>query len=116
MLLVFFALRNPANRIQDIKKQVSLKGSGYTVGYFGGISGLKLTVSNRSQHFINQVELEINYLKRNGDIVETSTYQIPAVEPHSSQTLCVPPVRNGVKVRYRIMYIYARQYPSLKEI
>jgi hypothetical protein len=108
-------LPKPA-KIQDIKKQVSLKGTQYTVGYFGGISGLKLTISNQSQHFVNRVELEINYLESNGDIIETDTYQIPALKPDSSQTLCVPPSQKGVKVSYRIMNVYAKQYTLLKEI
>ena len=108
-------LPRPA-RIQDIKKQVTIKGTGYTVGYFGGISGLKLTVSNKSRHLINQVELEINYLKQNGDVIETSTYQLRYIGAHTSQTLRVPPSQKGVRVRYKIMNIYARQYPLLKEI
>lgn len=112
-------VREPLPRpdpIQAIRKQVNIKGTAYTVGYFGGISGLKLTVSNSSPHLVNQVELEINYLTRNGDVIETNTYQLRYIRAHSSQTLCVPPSRNGVRVRYRIMNIYAKQYPLLKEI
>jgi hypothetical protein len=104
-------------RPRDIRKQVKLESNDYTVRYFGGISGLKLTVSNKSRHFVNQVELEINYLKRNGDVIETDTYQIRAMKPHSSQTLSIPPSKKGVKVTCKIMNIYARQYRSfLKEI
>ena len=104
-------------KLRAIRKQVGVKGNDYTVGYFGGISGLELTVSNRSEHFINQVEVEINYLERNGDIIETDTYQIRAMKPHSVQTLSVPPTKKGAKVTYKIMNIYSRQYRSLlKEI
>lgn len=106
----------PPEKIKNIRKQVSLKGTRYTVGYFGGVSGLKLTVSNKSGHLINQVELEIDFLKHNGEIIETDTYQLRYIKAHSSQTLCVPPSRNGVKVKYKIMNIYARQYSLLKEI
>jgi hypothetical protein len=104
-------------KLKDIRKQVGVKGNEYTVGYFGGISGLKLTVSNGSEHFINRVEVEINYLERNGAIIETDTYQIRAMKPHSFQTLSVPPTKKGAKVTYKIMNIYSRQYrPLLKEI
>ncbi len=104
-------------KLRTIRKQVGIRGNEYTVGYFGGISGLKLTVSNRSGHFINQVEVEVNYLERNGDIIETNTYQVRAMKPHSVQTLSVPPTKKGAKVTYKIMNIYSRQYRSLlKEI
>jgi len=109
-------LLKPANP-RDIRKQVKLERNDYTVRYFGGISGLKLTVSNKSGHFVNRVELEINYLERNGDVIETNNYQVRAMKPHSSQTLSVPPSKKGVKVTCRIINIYARQYHSLlKEI
>ncbi len=84
-------------KLRAIRKQVGVKGNDYTVGYFGGISGLELTVSNRSEDFINQVEVEINYLERNGDIIETDTYQIRAMKPHSVQTLSVPPTKKVQK-------------------
>ena len=104
-------------KLKDIRKQVGVKGNDYTVGYFGGISGLKLTVSNGSEHFINQVEVEVHYLERNGSIIETETYQVRAMKPHSFQTLSVPPTKKGAKVTYKIMNIYSRQFRSLlKEI
>lgn len=104
-------------KLKEVRKQVGVKGNAYTVGYFGGISGLKLTVSNGSEHFINQVEVEVHYLEHNGSMVETETYQVRALKPHSFQTLSVPPSKKGAKVTYKIMNIYSREYRSLlKEI
>jgi len=101
---------------KDIKKQIKLTGSHYTVGFFGGINGVELKVSNTSPHFVNQVEIELNYLEQNGEVIETDTYRIRGVKPNSSQTLMIPPNKRGVKVKYKIMNIYSRQYRSLFKI
>ncbi len=107
----------PAANPREIRKQVKLQANQYTVGYFGGISGLLLTVSNKSQHFINQVELEVSYLDRRGGVIGTDNYQVKYMQPHSCQVVSVPPSTKGVKVSCKVLSIYSKQdKPSLKQI
>jgi hypothetical protein len=98
---------------KDIRKQVKVSGSNYKVGFFGGISGLELKVSNNSPHYVNQAEVEVTYLKPNGEAVASETIPVRALRPKSSQTITVPPSKRGVKVTYKVMNIYSRQYQSL---
>ncbi len=105
-----------SSKLKDIKKQIKLKGTDYKVGFFGGIHGLQLTISNASPHFVNQVEVELNYLKSNGQIVETNTYKVKGMNPGSSQTLSIPPSKRGVKVSYKVLNIYSKQYRLSREI
>lgn len=112
---VIFKSLNPVS-LKAIRKQIHLKGSNYIVGYFGGIDGLKLTLTNSSAYLVNRVELEINFLQKNGKIIETNTYRIQHLEPYSTRVLSVPPSEQGVKVNYRIMNIYTTQPRSLTKI
>src|SRR6478672_11406276 len=63
-------------RPQDIKNKLSLSVNKYKTGFFGGISDLQLTINNASRHFVNQVEIEICYREKNGEIVETKNFQV----------------------------------------
>jgi hypothetical protein len=98
---------------KDIRKQVRVSGSDYKVGFFGGINGLELTVSNNSPHYVNQAEVEVKFLKPNGDVVHAETYPVRALKPKSSQTISIPPSKRGVKVTYKVINIYSKQYRSL---
>jgi hypothetical protein len=101
----------------EIKKQIKLKGSDYSVGYLGGINGLELTVTNNSSHFVNLAEIEVYFLNKRGDVLATETYPVSAMKAHSSQTLSIPSNKTGVKIKYKIVYIYSWQHPSLlKEV
>ena len=102
-----------AAKPKDIKKQVSVRSNDYKVGLFGGIDNLQLTVNNKSAHFVDQVEVEVNYLKPNGKVVGTETYKVKGLRPFASRTISVPASDRGVKVNYKILNIYSQQYKNL---
>jgi hypothetical protein len=104
-------------RPQDIKHKLSLTANKYKTGFFGGISDLQLTINNTSHHFVNQVEIEICYKGKNGDLLETKNFQVESIRPLSSRIVSIPPTQKGVKITYKILNIYASQPGSLsKEI
>ena len=105
-----------ASSPRAIRRQIKVTGNQYTVGYFGGIHGLQLKVNNGSDHFVNQVEVEIDYLKKNGDIIHTDSYRVMGMKPHSIHILAIPPTTKGVKVKYRILNIYSRQHRNLLKL
>jgi len=109
--------RPSATRPQDIKNKLFLSANKYKTGFFGGISDLQLTINNASRHFVNQVEIEICYWEKNGELVDTKNFQVESIRPLSSRLVNIPPTRKGVKVSYKILNMYASQPVSLpKEI
>lgn len=102
---------------KDIRKMISVKANDYKVGFFGGISDLKLTVSNSSPHFVNSIAVVVDYLKPNGDVIQSDQYEISSVRPNGSKSISVPPTSRGRKVKIRVVNIYSQAYKAaLKQI
>lgn len=102
---------------QDIIKHLTLTSNKYKKGFFGGISDLNLTIHNTSNHFVNQVEIELTYKDNNEKTLDTKNFQVESISPHGNKVISIPPSRRGVKVSYRILNIYASHPQSLsKEI
>ncbi|HXO74477.1 MAG TPA: hypothetical protein VN824_04585, partial [Puia sp.] len=55
----------------NIASQVSVGANGYTVGTFGGINDLQVTVSNRSAYPLDLVVVEVQYIQANKKIYKT---------------------------------------------
>ncbi|HJW15771.1 MAG TPA: hypothetical protein VJ499_01545 [Flavisolibacter sp.] len=109
--------RKSVDTPQDIKKQLSIKSNNYKKGYFGGISELRLTINNASNHFVNEVEIEICYKANNGKLLETKIFRVESIPSLGNRTISIPPSHTGVKISYRILNIYSYQPGSLsKEI
>lgn len=94
----------------DVKKQLALKASNYKVGIFGGISGLQLTLYNASEHMIDNAIIEVEYLKRNGDVVQSQNIYFTSIKPGKNQMVSVPSSERGMKIRYRITKLTAKEY------
>jgi hypothetical protein len=102
---------------QDIKKRLTLTSNNYKKGFFGGIRDLQLTINNTSNHFVNQVEIEVCYKDKNGKLVDTKNFEVESIPALGNRLISIPPSLKGVKVNYRILNIYATQPGSLsKEI
>ena len=101
---------------KDIKKQIKLQATHYKTGVSDAISDVQLVIFNHSAYFVNQVVVEVNYIKSDGKIIETDTYQVRSLRPNSSQLLFVPHSKPGAKMKYKVKNIYALQPKSLMRI
>ncbi|HZF64904.1 MAG TPA: DUF4339 domain-containing protein [Chitinophagaceae bacterium] len=91
----------PAN----LRKLVKLTNNDYKKGLLGGINDLKLTVENNSEQLLDKVTVQLDYLKRNGQVLTTDTLYVNMVKPKSSKTIDVPKSSRGVKVQHKILNI-----------
>jgi len=102
---------------KDIRKQLRLQGSKYNVGMLGGISNLALSVYNSSNHSVDHVTVEVQYLKPDGSVIHADQYEISSIRPMGVKTLEVPDSRRGVKVTYRIVGVTSKDYKkAVKQI
>jgi hypothetical protein len=97
---------------KDIKRQVKLSANAYKVGLFGGISDLKLTVYNGSPHYVEKIVVALDYLKQNGELIETREQVFNSMKPYGTKTLTIPQNNRGKKVHYRVLSIYSREYKA----
>lgn len=101
----------------NLKNQVRLSASNYTVGLFGGINGLQLTVFNTSPQMVDKVIVALDYLRPNGAVVQSENVSFSSIRPKGAQTISIPGSNRGVKVRYKILKVFAHNYKTdLKQI
>jgi hypothetical protein len=96
--------------IRELKKYVQIEASDFKVNVLGGINELKLTVRNNSSHILEKVVLQLDYLKPNGEMVQTEKYTYFSISPHDSKTLDIPPSKKGVNIKYKIVDAKPREY------
>jgi hypothetical protein len=87
------------------KPSLQLAANEYKVGMFGGISNLELSVSNPSSQNIEKAIVEVEFLKPNGNVVNSQTMTVENISPGSSKKIAVPSSSRGVKVRYHIVRV-----------
>ena len=92
----------------NLAKFVDVTNNDFQVGPFGGISKLKLTVSNRSDYDINLVVVDVDYLKVNKEIFKTETLYFRDIDANSSITLSAPKTGRGNKISYRVKLISSK--------
>ena len=94
------------NRLKDL---VSVSSNDYKRVAFGGIRNLELTVTNNSGFELDQVVVELQYLKPSEEPLRTENIRFEAISPHTSATIRVPDTNRGIKVLYKIINIESKQ-------
>lgn len=93
----------------NIANLVSVGTSGYTVGTFGGISGLQLTVSNHSVYPLDLVVVEVQYIQANKKVFKTENLYFRGIAPGSALMQEAPKSARGIKVQYKITLINSKE-------
>lgn len=88
---------------KSVAEALQVSANEYSVGLFGGVSNLELTVNNLSSQAIDKALVEVDYLKPNGKVVQTQTVEVAGIAAGSSRKIAVPNSSRGVKVRYRVL-------------
>jgi len=94
---------------ENISSLVSVKSNDYKRGAFGGIRDLQLTVSNNSNYILDNVVVELQYLKPSEQPLKTENISFNSVAPKGSMTIAIPPTKRGVKVAFRIVKIESKE-------
>jgi hypothetical protein len=93
----------------NIGDYVFLTAGKYTVGTFGGISDLQLTVSNHSTYPLDLVVVEVQYIQSNKKIFKTENLYFHNVAGGSALMQEAPKSPRGIKVSYRITIINSKE-------
>ncbi|MHA4810630.1 hypothetical protein ACX0G9_21165 [Flavitalea flava] len=93
----------------NISNQVSVGANKYSIGTFGGISELQLTVSNHSIYPLDLVVVEVQYIQANKKVFRTENLNFRGVGPGAALMLEAPKSARGIKVQYRITFINSKE-------
>jgi P pilus assembly chaperone PapD len=97
----------------ELTKLVSVSSNDYQKVAFGGIRNLQLTVNNDSKYILDNVTVEVQYLKPSEEPLRTESVQFRSVAPGGTMTVRMPDTNRGIKVTYKITNILSTQ--SAKE-
>ena len=90
---------------ENIRKLVTVKGSDYKRGTFGGIFDLQLTVKNDTRYILDEVIVELQYLKPSEQPLKKESIHFNSISPYGTSTINIPPSPRGIKVSYHITNI-----------
>lgn len=89
--------------------QLSVGANNYVVGTFGGISGLQVTVTNRSAYPLDMVVVEVQYIQANKKTYKTENLVFRGIASGTSLMLEAPKSSRGIKVQYKITTISSKE-------
>lgn len=89
------------------KKYVILSSSKYLTSGLGGISDLDLTVSNYTEYPLDNVEVQVDYIKANGGVYKTEKVVYDVIPAGTQKTLPAPYSDRGTSVNIRIQKVKA---------
>ena len=89
----------------NIASWVTASRSGFTYSNMGGVSGLKVTITNNCDYILDMVRVRVDYIKNGGGIWDTKYVDFNNVSANSAQTLPAPDSYRGTSVDYQIVSI-----------
>jgi hypothetical protein len=98
--------------VKSLNEFVTIKSNDYNIVAFGGIRNLQLTVNNDSKYALDNVLVEINYLKPNGLSLKEENIYFKSIAPNGSLTIRVPDTNRGMKVKYKILKVESKEFNS----
>jgi hypothetical protein len=93
----------------NIANLLSVGSNTYTVGTFGGISDLQVTVSNRSIYPIDLVVVEVQYVQSNKKTFKTENMYFRGIAPGAALMQEAPKSTRGIKIQYKITLINSKE-------
>ena len=97
------------NNKNDLHELVSVASNDYKQVAFGGIRNLQLTVTNNSKYELDNVIVELQYLKPSEEPLRTENIKFKGVAPNGTSTIKVPDTNRGIKIAYKIINIESKQ-------
>jgi hypothetical protein len=90
------------------RKYIKAGTNDYGTGMFGGIRDLDIIVSNNTDVLINEVKVQVIFVRENGDIWDKGVATVNNLSPHSRKTVAVPDSKRGTSVRTAILSVKSR--------
>lgn len=90
-------------------KLISASNSNYGIGFLGGIKDLSVIVSNHSDYPLDEVVVNVTYIKASGGVWKTVPITLYAVQPHDNKDQPVPDAGRGKKVKVSLHKVVSKR-------
>lgn len=94
---------------KNLSKLVAVTSNEYEKVAFGGIRNLQLTVTNDSKYVLDNVVVEVAYLKPSEQPLRIELIPFRNISPGGAMTIRMPDTNRGIKVTYRILSILSKE-------
>jgi hypothetical protein len=94
---------------ENINSLVLVESPNYTAKLLGGISGLKIAVSNNSKFIIDEVLVEVKYIKSGGGVFKTENLRFNALKPNNTLSQYASDSKRGIKIETNILSIKSNE-------
>jgi hypothetical protein len=88
----------------------------YVFSSLGGIDQFNLPIQNNTDYMIDEVDVEVSYIKTSGGVYKTETIAVQNIPPHTAKSGIAPKSTRGTSVDFKIVQVYCRSlnlcYPS----
>ena len=89
----------------NITSYVTAERNEYTYSEMGGISNLKISVTNSTDYVLDNVRVKVIYIKANGEVWDSKMVDFNMINPQSKSTIKVGDTERGTSVQYEIVSI-----------
>jgi hypothetical protein len=86
----------------NITDYVTVETNDYKHYEIGGIVDLEVIVTNKTEYTLDNVKVEITYIKKDGDVWKNQDVNTDMIGPRQYMTIKVPDTNRGTSVRCRI--------------
>lgn len=101
---------------KEVLEQISIARVNGKGGLPGQNRTLQFVVSNKSNHPVKQVQIDIEYLRSNGKVFFSKTILIDDLMPATEFKLATPNCKPGHRIKYRVGNIYMPVQSSAHKI
>jgi hypothetical protein len=75
----------------------------------GGISQFNVHISNETEYMLDEVDVLVEYIRKNGEVWQSRTVSFSNIAPGTAETKVAPSSVNGVNVRLAIQKIVSKK-------
>lgn len=92
---------------RNLNNYITIRPNNYSVGLLGGIRNLSFNVTNNTGYLIENVELEVTYIKSNGGVYTIKKVKIENIPANGIGTQKVSDEGRGTSIEFDIKEIYS---------
>lgn len=86
----------------NFEKYIRATTNQYTYNEFGGITNLDIIVTNDTDYILDEVNVNIDYIKDNGEIYKSEIVTLNNIPAHQNKSISAPESKRGTSVEVRM--------------
>jgi hypothetical protein len=90
------------NYRNNFEKYIRVSTNQYTYSELGGILNLDVIVTNDTDYMLNEVNVNVDYIKDNGDIFKSEIVTLNNIPAHQNKSASAPESNRGTSVEVRM--------------